>query len=247
MPKSRTSAFRRAPVETIMMFAGLRSRWTIARAVRAPQGVEHLGHEVAGLGRVEPALLGEELGQVLPREELEDGVDDAPFGLPRVDEADDVGVVHLRADLHLALEAGDALLGGLRRGPVGQAQHLDRHGLARGQLPRLVHRPEAALAERALDLVPLAEDCAYRLNEIQHTPLLFPRCPPLHLTDPPGAGEEVSGALAGRPLVHLGREPPEDRHAHGDAGLDLIEDDAPRAVGDRRDRSRRRGSSGRGA
>ena len=118
-----------------------------AEVVGAGQSVEHLHHEVAGLGQPQHALAGEDVGQRLAGHEREHRVEQPCRGLPRVDEVDDVGVVQLGAQIHLAPEADRAPGGPRRIAQLEWPHQLDRDGLAGGQPARLVDHAEPALTE----------------------------------------------------------------------------------------------------
>src|SRR5215813_5513741 len=102
-------AFRWAPVLVTMMFSGFRSRWTTPCAwAQASASSTWVIRWRATVQQRRPSV--QHLPQRGARHVLEDGVELAVAGFPRVDQADDVRVGELGAEPHLAAEARDLIL-----------------------------------------------------------------------------------------------------------------------------------------
>jgi hypothetical protein len=128
--------------------------------VRARERIQHLGHQVQRLARLEPPLGLENLAQRAARDVLEHRVEEPVAGLPRVDEPHHVGVREGGAEPHLAPEPLALILRVGRAPPLARAEDLERHILAGRQLAGAMHPPERTRAERREDLVPALEDGA---------------------------------------------------------------------------------------
>lgn len=116
-------------------------------AVQVAQGAGHLGHVLRGLPLGEPVLAPQVLVQLALGRELEDQ-EDALAVVEVPEELQDVGVPQVALDLDLAPHL-------LLHAPLRQlrlVQHLERADEAARALPRQVHAPELALAERPADL-----------------------------------------------------------------------------------------------
>jgi hypothetical protein len=157
MPKSRIIALRRAPVSGDQDVLRLHVPVHDPARVRAGERVQHLAHQVQRRCRGERALDGQDVGQVPPRNVLEDGVDDLRGRLARIHQADDVRMTKVGAQLHLALEARDLQLDRVGVGAVVEGQDLHRHVLAGAALDRPVDLRERSRADPVEDVVPLAE------------------------------------------------------------------------------------------
>ena len=121
--------------------------------VRARQGVENLAHQPDRLGRIESPLLLEDRLEGAARDVLEGRIEQRIGFAGVVDQAHDVGVRQMRAQMHLAAEAIATPRGELLRLVGVGAQHLDGRELTGGDLTRLEDPPEAATAELREDLV----------------------------------------------------------------------------------------------
>ena len=136
-----------------------------AARVGAAQRVEHVDHQVLGLRQTETTFGGQQLAQRLAGDELEDRVELTVLGLAAVDERDDVRMVELAAQLHLAAEA--RIVAAVVAVPVAQrTQHLDRDLLPGRQLAGAVDGREAAAARALDDLVAALEDVAGRQRRL---------------------------------------------------------------------------------
>ena len=122
--------------------------------VRIREGLEALFHEPEG-PRGGDGSLKNFARQGLPVNKLEDEEGRAIVEHPGVDQADDVRMLELRDQLHLALEARDhKVVARLTRGLV---EDLDRDDLSGGLLPRSVDGAEAALTKGREELVLIAQ------------------------------------------------------------------------------------------
>jgi hypothetical protein len=127
-----------------------------ALRVGAGQRLEHLGQEPHGLANAELPVARERLLQRLAGDVGENGVE-LPFRrLARVDQAHDVRVGEIGANPRLAAEALDLAAGGFLR-PLARSEELDRDGLSRGELARLVDAAEASRPQLREDLVAFLE------------------------------------------------------------------------------------------
>lgn len=116
-------------------------------AVQVAQGAGHLGDVLRGLPLGEAVLAAQVLVQLALGGELEDQ-EDALAVVEVPEELQDVGVPQVALDLDLAPHL-------LLHPPLRQlrlVEHLERADEAARALPRQVHAPELALAERPADL-----------------------------------------------------------------------------------------------
>jgi hypothetical protein len=123
-----------------------------AARMRAAQRVQHLPHEMNGLAQLELPGCADQVLQGRPGHELEHSVERSVLGFSGIEQAHDVGVRQLDAQTHFPAEALE-VAGALGPGGPFEPEDLDRHLLARGQLPRLVHATERPGAELGEDLV----------------------------------------------------------------------------------------------
>src|SRR5438046_1717338 len=143
-----------------MMFSGLRSRWTTPRAWAQASASSTWVIRWRASSQPRLSLARQYLPQRGTRHVLEDGVERTVFGLPGIDQANDVRVGEFGAEPHLASEAGDLVLdvpGGVA---LPEAEGLDGDRLPGGTLAALVDPTEAAFAQLGENLVAARESGA---------------------------------------------------------------------------------------
>src|SRR5262249_18994164 len=135
-PKSRIfTTSRWLGLSMSMMFAGLRSRWTMPRAwaaSSASQSCTPISHTRRASNRPEVA------GQRRAAQHLHHEVGQAARRLAEVVHVDHVGMVQARQDTRLAAKPPD------RVGVSRAAYHFDRHRSIDGQLDAFVHAAHSA-------------------------------------------------------------------------------------------------------
>jgi len=120
-----------------------------AEGVRLAERAEHVSHDAADADERERALLGEDVGHVLPVEVLHDEVEDPVLGPPEVDDRDARRVVEAARRAGLVVEARDRLV---VREEV-RVNHLHRDGAAEHRLLGAVDLAHAADADQLLQQV----------------------------------------------------------------------------------------------
>jgi hypothetical protein len=126
-----------------------------AERVRLGERLAGLDHQVDREARLQPALLGDQLADVLALEELHHEVRLAVAEPPDVDDPGDVLALELGGGLSLPDEPGDGLIGD--RDVV--AQHLDRDLLVEPEVPGLDDQAHPAAPDHGVHAVLPEQDC----------------------------------------------------------------------------------------
>ena len=141
--------------------AGLEIAMHDAVLVGARERIEDLRHQVSDVRHRHRALLAQQVLQAVARHVLEREERSVGVGPTRVHHSHDVGVVDLRAGLHLAKDASSLVIGS-SRATVQRLDDLQRDALPRRTLGGVVDHREPAPPEDPVDAV--VEQLRHRLG-----------------------------------------------------------------------------------